>query len=211
MDFLNVGKNGPRSRCESWQPGHFLARRIFAGSFIGQASPQKRTKTGRLGKRGNMVEALWIAGAVVLIVLAGLILLVLIHRRGEKRALDLFQRQRDALQQEYFRVAAASGKPRGLRWKACDWEDWVEFARQRKSGELVALVSVTIHFEAIAGGEMEDVAAVGLPRNATAVFFFRAGRWQTVGQRIANMNPDETIQFFREQYERLTLSGQKAG
>ena len=44
------------------------------------------------------------------------------------------------------------------------------YARHRRSGELSAFVSVTIGFEAIEGGDMEDVEAVGNLRAATAVF-----------------------------------------
>ena len=115
----------------------------------------------------------------------------------------LFVRQRPLLQDEFFAAASASGKPRGLRWKALEWEPGVEFARERATGELAALVGVVIQFEAVEGGDMEGVAAVGNLRNASAVFFFHGGRWRTMGKTVFNLNPDEALARFGNQYERL--------
>jgi hypothetical protein len=117
----------------------------------------------------------------------------------------LFAVQRSGLQEDFFVAAASSGKPRGLRWKAIDWKvQGVEpeplLARERGSGAIVALVPVTIAFEAIEGSDMEGLPAVGNLRNASAVFFWRGGRWQTIGKVVFNMNPDETLTHFKDQY-----------
>ena len=117
----------------------------------------------------------------------------------------LFAVQRSGLQEDFFVAAASSGKPRGLRWKAIDWKvQGVEpeplLARERGSGAIVALVPVTIAFEAIEGSDMEGLPAVGNLRNASAVFFWRGGRWQTIGKVVFNMNPDETLMHFKDQY-----------
>jgi hypothetical protein len=117
-----------------------------------------------------------------------------------------FLQQREHLEAAFFAAACASGKPRGLRWKDCEWEDEVAFARERQTGRLAALAAVTIAFEAIEGGEMEGVAAVGNLRNASAVFFFDAGRWHTTGRAIFNLNPGEAIEHFKGQYERLQVN-----
>ena len=126
-------------------------------------------------------------------------------RRGAdgRAARDLFARQRPLLQDEFFAAASASGKPRGLRWKALEWEPGVAFARERASGDLAALVGVVIQFEAVEGGDMEGVAAVGNLRNASAVFFFHDGRWRTTGKALFNLNPDEALSRLAHQYERL--------
>jgi hypothetical protein len=116
---------------------------------------------------------------------------------------ELFVRQRPALEQMFLRAASASGKPRGLRWQACEWESGAEFARERATGRFAALVGVTIQFEAIEGGEMEGLPAVGNLRNASAVFFFHGGQWHTIGKTIFNLNPDEVLIRFGNQYERL--------
>jgi hypothetical protein len=153
------------------------------------------------------VVALAVVGVSVLALVATVIVLYLAllfaRQRQERHAREFFQDKRQLLQQEFFQAAATSGKPKGLRWRQCDWEEWVVFARQRQTGELVALASLTVHFEAIEGGDMEGVAAVSLPRNATAVFFFHSGAWHTTGKVVFNLNPDETIQHFRGQYETL--------
>lgn len=119
------------------------------------------------------------------------------------RARQLFQQQRERLELLFFQAAAASGKPRGLRWKAIEWESGAEFARERTSGQLAALVGVTIRFEAIEGSDMEGLPAVGNLRNASAVFFFHRDRWHTTGKTVFNLNPDEALAHFHHQYERL--------
>jgi hypothetical protein len=117
-----------------------------------------------------------------------------------------FLQQREHLEAAFFAAAAASGKPRGLRWKDCEWESDVAFARERQTGRLAALLAVTVSFEAIEGGEMEGVEAVGNLRCASAVFFFDAGRWRTAGKAIFNLSPAEAIEHFKGQYERLQVT-----
>lgn len=151
----------------------------------------------------------WVAslGILVFFLIAGVWIMIIAHLwrlSNQKKAPGLFETQRKELQKRFFAMASASGKPRGLRWKECVWEDWVEFVRHRKTGELAALVSLTIHFEAVEGSDMEGLPAVGLPRNASAVFFFHHGRWDTLGKVVFNHNPDEAVEHFREQYERFS-------
>lgn len=112
-----------------------------------------------------------------------------------------FRQQREHMEAVFYRAASASGKPRGLCWKDCEWGSDVQFARDRRSGELIALVAVTIQFEAIPGSDMEGLPAVGNLRNASAVFFYRRGRWQTTGKAVFNLNPGEAIAHFGKQYE----------
>ncbi len=120
-----------------------------------------------------------------------------------ERARELFRLQRERLEAQFMKAAAASGKPRGLRWKDCQFEDGVEFVRDKKTGHIAALAGVTIQFEAIAGSDMEGLPAVGNLRNASAVFFFQKGQWHTVGRAVFNMNPIEAISHFKNQYERV--------
>jgi hypothetical protein len=120
-----------------------------------------------------------------------------------EQARVMFRQQREHLELQFLQAAAASGKPRGLRWKAIDWEPGAEFARERASGQLAALVGVTIRFEAIEGSDMEGLPAVGNLRNASAVFFFHGGRWHTTGKTVFNLNPDEALAHFGNRYERL--------
>ncbi len=119
------------------------------------------------------------------------------------RARELFVLQAERLHDEFFQAAAASGKPRGLRWKNCDFDDTREFAHDRRSRQIIALVPVTISFEAIEGGDMEGVAAVGNLRQATAVFYFARGGWHTLGRAVFNLTPAETLEQFNNQYEQI--------
>jgi hypothetical protein len=143
---------------------------------------------------------------------AGLLLLALViwllWRVGNsvREATVLFELQRAALQCLYFEAAAKSGKPRGLRWKACEWAPGAEFARERSTGQLAALVPVTIQFEAVEGSDMEGLPAVGNLRNASAVFFFHKGQWHTTGKTVFNLNPDEALNHFRNLYDRLDVT-----
>lgn len=120
-----------------------------------------------------------------------------------ERARELFRLQREKLQAQFIKAASASGKPRGLMWKECQWEDDALLVRERRHGQIAALVGVTIQFEAVPGGDMEDLPAVGNLRNASAVFFFNKGHWSTVGRAVFNKNPSEALDHFKNQYEKL--------
>jgi hypothetical protein len=120
-----------------------------------------------------------------------------------ERARELFRLQRERLEANFMSAAARSGKPRGLLWKDCDFEDTIELARERQTGRLVALVSVTIQFEAVEGSDMEGLPAVGNLRNASAVFYFDRGQWLTSGKAVFNLNPVEVIEHFKNQYEHV--------
>jgi hypothetical protein len=120
-----------------------------------------------------------------------------------ERARELFRLQRERLEAQFLKSAAATGKPRGLRWKYCEFEAVLELARDKHTGQMVALVPVTIRFEAVEGSDMEGWDAVPIPRNASAVFFFERGQWTTVGKAVFNMNPGEALEHFKNQYERV--------
>ena len=47
-----------------------------------------------------------------------------------------FHRQREHLEARFMRLAGQSGKPRGLEWVRCDFDDDVIYARHRQSGEV---------------------------------------------------------------------------
>jgi type II secretory pathway pseudopilin PulG len=148
---------------------------------------------------------------IALLAVVGLVLVVLLWRWlrvfgaavNKERAQEMFKLQRERLEVQFMQAAAASGKPRGLRWKDCEWEGPALFVRDRKTGHIAALVGVTIQFEAIEGGDMEDVPAVAYAKNASAVFFFHQGQWTTVGKAVFNMNPDEALRHFSAQYDTI--------
>jgi hypothetical protein len=155
-----------------------------------------------------MVHLFWL---IPLITLVGLAFFFWLFGRGNRsevpleQARKLFQQERTRLEGLFFQAASASGKPRGLRWQECQWNELIAWVRDKQTGQLLALVGVTIAFEAIEGGEMEGVEAVGNLRNASAVFFYQDGQWQTGGRVIFNLNPDEAVEHFKEGYERVAI------
>lgn len=124
-----------------------------------------------------------------------------------ERARREFHRQREWLEVRFLELASRTGMPRGLRWRHCEFEDDVVYARDRRSGGLRAFVGMTVYFEAVEGGPMEEVEAVGRPRAATAVFCHRDGRWETDGRAIFNLNPVQAIAHFRHELEEVRSQG----
>jgi hypothetical protein len=157
----------------------------------------------------------WIGGflAALAIAVAAVIAAVLVWRRRSpgpaasvERARQEFQRRREWLEAKFLTLASQSGKPRGLAWLDCDFENDVAFARERQSGRLRALVGVAIRFEAVEGGGMEDNPNVGNIRAATAVFHFDGVHWKTEGQALFNVNPAEAIERFHGELEAVKPS-----
>jgi hypothetical protein len=123
--------------------------------------------------------------------------------RRVRRALKEFARHRQRLEHEFVVAAAATGKPRGLSWKECGFQPGIIMARDRANGQFVGLVGVTISFEAIEGGGMEDVEAVGNLRAATAVFHWNGREWTTQGRAVFNLEPREVLERYRDSLDPL--------
>lgn len=121
--------------------------------------------------------------------------------KAAQQARLTFQLRREWLEARFVSLAEKSGKPRGLRWVDCDFENHVEFARDRATGRLRALVGVTIQFEAVEGGGMEEVEAVGNLRAATVVFRLDGSEWETDGRACFNLSPMQTIEHFQHELE----------
>ena len=162
-----------------------------------------------------MIESWWLVGAAA--VVGGLLAAYWLgrtrpRRRAARRAVEYgrarrdFHHQREQLEAKFLDLASNSGKPRGLAWTGCDFDDGVVYARDRRSGELCAFVGVTISFAAVEGGGMEEVEAVGNLRAATAVFRLGPTRWSTDGRAIFNLNPVQAVAHFQDQ---LVLVGEE--
>lgn len=132
------------------------------------------------------------------------------RNREARSGVACFRVQREQLEARFFDIAACTGKPRGLRWVDCDWLSEVAFARDTESGLLTAFVSVNVRFEAIEGGDMEDIAAVSTIRDAAAVFHYRNGRWGTGGRALFNMNPSDAVARLSRQYKPVETPYQMA-
>jgi hypothetical protein len=134
--------------------------------------------------------------AVVAIIIAFVLLRGPLRRRRQAAGREAFGEQRERAERQFIEAVVASGKPRGLRWKECRFHEGQVFAVDRVSGAQYALVGVTISFEAVKGGPMEDVEAVGNLRAATAVFVLQHGQWTTDGRAVFNLLPEETVRRF---------------
>jgi hypothetical protein len=138
---------------------------------------------------------------LVLLVITWLLWAILrpsLFTRRIQRALKQFVADRAKLESEFFAAASSSGKPRGLAWKQCAFQNGVVLARDRANGELVGLVGVTVGFEAIEGGGMEEVEAVGNLRAATAVFTYNGRKWTTQGRVVFNLEPHEVVERYKD-------------
>lgn len=120
-----------------------------------------------------------------------------------EEARTLFYRRREWLEARFVTLAAQSGRPRGLIWADCDFDNTVCFARDRQSRSLRALVGITIRFEAVADGDMVDNPNVKNLRAATAVFRMEERDWVTDGVAVFNLDPQQTIQHFRHELEEV--------
>ena len=161
-----------------------------------------------------MFESLWfgliLGGAVLLLgVLTGGLIYAWPRMRERNMRVELddarrdFHRRREWLEARFMSVASQSGKPRGLRWADCEFEDDVAFARERRTGRLRALVGVSIQFEAIEGGAMEDVEAVGNRKAATVLFRLDGPDWEVDGRARFNLNPAQVIEQFQHELEEV--------
>jgi hypothetical protein len=160
-----------------------------------------------------MTMSEWIV--VGLVFVAGIVFGVIAtkkrHLVTRQRQLDearlLFHRMREQLEAKFLQRAALSGKPRGLRWADCEFEHDVAYARDRQSGQLCALVAVSIKFEAVPGGGMEEVEAVNNAKFGTAIFHYDAKhQWIPDGRPIFNLNPSEAVLRFQDTLEPVGLT-----
>jgi hypothetical protein len=122
-----------------------------------------------------------------------------------KRAENDFVCDRLRLQEDFRAAASVSGKPRGLIWKSCEFQNNLVSALDRVTGEIVGLVGVTISFEAVAGGGMEDVEAVGNLRAATAILTYTRGVWTTQGRAVFNLEPGDVLERYAESLSPLLV------
>ena len=105
------------------------------------------------------------------------------------------------LQQHFFSIVSQSGKPKGLTWKSCKFDEATIWAIEKQSANLHALLTTVIHFDAIPGGPMEDVEAVGNARIATAIFFYNGESWDTRGDILFNLEPHEVLARHCDDYD----------
>lgn len=148
-----------------------------------------------------------LVAAVVVVLLVGQPLLKALQKREAEAAIQKFRMKREQLEAKFFDIASRLGKPRDLRWLDCEWLDRVTFGREVDSGLLTAFAAVEIRFEAVEGGDMEDVEAVSTIRDAAALFHYKDGAWGTGGRALFNMNPTDALERLNDQYEPIEAAG----
>jgi len=141
----------------------------------------------------------WVGGAVVALLIACWVWRFW-HAVQVERARELFRLQHERFEEMLLKAAAATGKPRGLRWAACAITGDALLARDTTTGGIAAFVPVQLNFEPIEGSDMEDVPAAREPRQATAVYTFSRGHWHTDGRVVFNLDPPHAIAHFGKQF-----------
>jgi len=116
-----------------------------------------------------------------------------------------FHRQRERLEAKFVQIGSTPARSNSPRWTDCDFEDDVTFAKNRATGELTALVGVTIEIEDLADRAGRTGDAVGHLRAATAVFRFDRDHWETDGKAIFNLTPAEALRRYHRDLEAVGL------
>ncbi len=110
-----------------------------------------------------------------------------------------FHRQRERLEAKFVSLGHVGGS--GPHWTDCDFDDDVAYARSRASGQLSALVAVTIEMDAMDDPSFLPDSLYRDLRDATAIFHFDGDRWDTDGRAIFNLTPAQAIDFYQPDLE----------
>ena len=123
------------------------------------------------------------------------------RRKRFHTAQRCFHVERERLEAKFVALASAQPNPDGPRWADCSFADDVAYARNRSTGELTALVAVTIATEHSSARSHRRSDAVGNLQAGTAMFRFDGKHWLTDGRAILNLSPTEAIHRFRKDLE----------
>jgi hypothetical protein len=149
----------------------------------------------------------WGAGIAAVILLAVALVPGPLRRRSRRvrflRAARSFHAQREWLEARFVQLATAAPNLDVPRWADCSFADDVCYARNRSTGELSALVAVTLAAEAREFATSSTTDVIGDLQAGTAVFRFDGTHWATDGRAILNLSPGETIHRSRGDLERI--------
>jgi hypothetical protein len=152
-----------------------------------------------------MGEAVWF-----LIGLAMVLIALLIYWRPDRasvreirfaKARRDFHIRREWLEAKFIQLAADQSKTRSPRWTDCTFADDVAYVRRRSTGEISALVAISIaaddsRIRSVTGGD-----AIGNLQLGTAIFRWDHDHWVTDGRAILNLGPADTIRRFQRDYQ----------
>jgi hypothetical protein len=152
-----------------------------------------------------MAGFLWGVGVAVAVAIVIGCTLIPIRRRSRRvrfqQAKHGFHTQREWLEAKFVQQASAHAGADVPRWSDCTFADDVAYVRSRSTGELSALVAVTIATDEGDVAARSNADAIGNLQAGTAVFRFDGEHWVTDGRAILNLNPNEAIQHFRNDLE----------
>ena len=96
-----------------------------------------------------------------------------------------FRAKQPELVSEWFRIAASSGKPKGLTWVG------YEVLGEPLFGPGWAVLPVLVPFEPSPDGGLADVPQAREPRPVVAMFAYTRRRWITDGRAVFNLSADQ--------------------
>jgi hypothetical protein len=151
----------------------------------------------------------WWLPAIAVVVAAALAVWLWRARRNVRaatatplaQAKQRFHVQRERLEAKFIQLAAAHAAPNTPQWTDCTFDDDVAYVRDRTTGELKALVAVTIASDNLDAAIHGVSDAVGNLQAGTAVFRFDRDHWETDGRAILNLSPTEAVQRYRNDFE----------
>ena len=123
---------------------------------------------------------------------------------AHERAASEFPWRREYLEAKFVDLIDQYGRSRGLSYVDSEWDREVVFIRNRRSGQLAALIAVRLIFDHDGESDFESLAARRRLAQATAVFQYQGRRWRTEGRIIPEMNPREALRNLRDQYEMVS-------
>jgi len=133
------------------------------------------------------------------------------RQRDIARALRQFRISREQLEARFEEVARSASKSLALKTASFEWHSEVAFGLSPESGLLTAFVSVSVRLgKADENGSPQpetETETSAFPRNASAVFHYQDGVWGTAGRVLFNLEPDEALARFADQFAPVMLDG----
>jgi len=114
-----------------------------------------------------------------------------------EKARMLFHRERERLEARLIKQIAVPVVTGEMEWLDCDFEDEVTFLRDRRSGEYVAVVMITLGPETSWAIDSEQESR----GRGVAVFRFGKNRWISDPKVYMNLTPEEMVRAFSDRME----------
>ncbi|MEJ5276803.1 MAG: hypothetical protein WHU94_12920 [Thermogemmata sp.] len=145
----------------------------------------------------SLAAFLWVSAITTLAVLVYFLFrwlprLILAIRLEQAQESLRLQQQR--LEEMVLRQGMASGKPRGLKWRRCQFQGEPLWLHEEEKGQVAVLVPVTVEFETHGETESWEGHPVEEPRRGVVLFFFRRGEWESAGRVLFNLTPQQAAE-----------------